>query len=120
MSNNAKAQPNNGSIYNVAQIIKVVMSSAAEAELGALFINAREAVHIRNILEQIGHQQPLTQYKLIIQQQMVLLTGILLLAHILADLKPKSACYLGYSQNCLICNSTGTAVHLLVLPTQGL
>ena len=34
------------------------MSSAAEAELGALYINAREAVHIRNILEEIGHPQP--------------------------------------------------------------
>ena len=36
------------------------MSSAAEAELGALFVNAREAVHIRNILEEIGHPQPPT------------------------------------------------------------
>ena len=60
MSNNAEVPPNNGSIHNVAQIIKAVMSSAAEAELGALFINAREAVHIRNILEEIGHPQPPT------------------------------------------------------------
>ena len=44
LSNNAKVPPNNGSIHIVAQIIKAVMSSAAEAELGALFINAREAV----------------------------------------------------------------------------
>ena len=36
------------------------MSSAAAAELGALFINAREAVHIRNILEEMGHPQPPT------------------------------------------------------------
>ena len=36
------------------------MSSAAEAELGALFINAREAVHIRNILTEMGHPQPPT------------------------------------------------------------
>ena len=60
MSNNAEVPPNNGSIHNVAQIIKAVMSSAAEAELGALFINAREAVHIRNILEEMGHPQPPT------------------------------------------------------------
>ncbi len=36
------------------------MSSAAEAELGALFINAKEAVHIRQILEEMGHPQPWT------------------------------------------------------------
>ena len=45
---------------NVAQIIKAVMPSAAEAELEALFINAKEAVHIRNILEEMGHPQPPT------------------------------------------------------------
>ena len=60
LSNNAEVPPDNGSIHNVAQIIKAVMSSAAEAELGALFINAREAVHIRNILEEMGHPQPPT------------------------------------------------------------
>ena len=60
MSNNAEVPSNNGSIHNVAQIIKAVMSTAAEAELGALFINAREAVHMRNILEEMGHPQPLT------------------------------------------------------------
>ena len=48
MSNNAEVPSNNGSIHNVAQIIKAVMFSAAEAVLGALFINAREAVHIRH------------------------------------------------------------------------
>jgi hypothetical protein len=36
------------------------MSSAAEAELGALFINAKEAVYIRNMLEEMGHMQPRT------------------------------------------------------------
>ena len=60
MSNNAEVPPNNGSIHNVAQIIKTVMSSAAEAELGGLFINAREAVYIRNILAEMGHLQPPT------------------------------------------------------------
>ena len=52
--------PNNKAILTVAQIIKAVMSSAAEAELGALFINAREAAHIRQILEELGHKQPPT------------------------------------------------------------
>ena len=36
------------------------MSSAAEAELGALYINAREAVYIRQILEEMNHKQPPT------------------------------------------------------------
>jgi hypothetical protein len=36
------------------------MSSAAEAELGALYVNARKGVEIRNILEELGHRQPPT------------------------------------------------------------
>ena len=62
LSNNAETEvpPDNGSIHSVAQIIKADLSSEAEADLGALFINAREAVHIRNILEEIGHPQPTT------------------------------------------------------------
>ena len=38
MFNNAHVSPNNDSIHNVAQIIKAVMSLAAEAKLGALHI----------------------------------------------------------------------------------
>jgi hypothetical protein len=49
--------PDNGAILNVAQVIKSVMSSAAEAELGALFINAKLAVPIRHTLEELGHPQ---------------------------------------------------------------
>ncbi len=36
------------------------MSSAAEAELGAIFINAKEAVYLRQILTEMGHPQPRT------------------------------------------------------------
>jgi hypothetical protein len=36
------------------------MSSAAEAELGAIFINAKEAVYLRQILTEMGHPQPQT------------------------------------------------------------
>jgi len=36
------------------------MSSAAEAELGAIYIMAREAVYIRHILKEMGHRQPAT------------------------------------------------------------
>eukprot|EP00804_Cyclotella_cryptica_P002446 CCRYP_019168-RA/>CCRYP_019168-RA protein AED:0.13 eAED:0.13 QI:0/0/0/1/0.5/0.4/5/0/1227 len=52
--------PNNWAIHNVAEIIKAVMLSAAEAETGALYINARKAVKERNILEELGHKQPPT------------------------------------------------------------
>jgi hypothetical protein len=51
---------NNGAVLNISQIIKAVMSSAAEAELGALFINAKTAVSIRQTLEEMGHPQPRT------------------------------------------------------------
>lgn len=36
------------------------MLSAAKAELGALFINGKEAVHMRQILHKMGHPQPQT------------------------------------------------------------
>ena len=52
--------PNNGAIHNKASIIKAVMSSAAEAKLGALYSNARKGVEECNILEEMGHKQPPT------------------------------------------------------------
>ena len=57
LSKNVEYPPNNGAILTVAQIIKDVMSLAAEAELGALFIVARECAYIRWILEELGHKQ---------------------------------------------------------------
>jgi hypothetical protein len=36
------------------------MASATEAELATLYIAAREAVHIRIILSELGHKQPAT------------------------------------------------------------
>ena len=50
----------NGPVLVTASIIKAVLSSAAEAELGALFYNAKEGCQIRNILNDLGHQQPPT------------------------------------------------------------
>ena len=41
MSNSSPFPPNNGVVLTISQIIKVVVSSAAEAELGSLFINSR-------------------------------------------------------------------------------
>eukprot|EP00804_Cyclotella_cryptica_P003430 CCRYP_002088-RA/>CCRYP_002088-RA protein AED:0.24 eAED:0.23 QI:0/0/0/1/1/1/2/0/894 len=52
--------PNNSAIHNVVEIIRAVMSSVAEAELGALYINACKAVEERQILEEMGHPQPPT------------------------------------------------------------
>ncbi len=51
---------NNGAVLNISQIIKAVMSSAAEAKLGALFINAKTAVSMRRTLKELGHPQPRT------------------------------------------------------------
>eukprot|EP00804_Cyclotella_cryptica_P024328 CCRYP_015304-RA/>CCRYP_015304-RA protein AED:0.52 eAED:0.39 QI:0/0/0/0.5/0/0/2/0/252 len=49
-----------GAIFNLAQIIKPVMSSAAEAELGALYINAQETIPQQHLLNELGHPQPPT------------------------------------------------------------
>ena len=50
MSNSSLFSPINGYVITFHQIIKAVMLSAVEAELGDLFINAREAVYIRQML----------------------------------------------------------------------
>ncbi len=51
---------NNRVVLNISQIIKAVTSLAAEAELGALFINAKTAVSMQQTLEEMGHPQPRT------------------------------------------------------------
>jgi hypothetical protein len=51
---------NNGAVLNISQIIKAVVSLAAEAELGTLFINAKMAVSLRRTLEEMGHSQSCT------------------------------------------------------------
>jgi len=58
MSANDDIPTNNGAFLNILQIIRAVMSSAAEAKLGALFINAKRAVSMRHTLEEMGHPQP--------------------------------------------------------------
>ena len=60
MSSGVSNPLNNGTVLNIAQLIKAVMSLAAEAELGALYINAREAVTMRQLLTEMGHIQPRT------------------------------------------------------------
>jgi hypothetical protein len=60
MAGNEEIPFNNGAVLNISQIIQAVMSSAAEAELGALFINAKTAVSIRQTLIELGHPQSRT------------------------------------------------------------
>jgi hypothetical protein len=63
MSNITAKPPNNGTILTIAQIIKAVMSSVAEAEVGVLYINCREAVPTHHTLKFMGHPQPRHQCK---------------------------------------------------------
>jgi hypothetical protein len=50
----------NGAIHVSCTILKLVAASAAEAELGALFLNAQEAKVFQLILAELGHPQPPT------------------------------------------------------------
>jgi hypothetical protein len=54
---------NNGVVLNISQIIRAVMSSAAEAKLGTLFINAKTAVSMQRTLKEMGHPQTCTPIK---------------------------------------------------------
>ena len=67
MSERAEPGPNspppahNGPVHVTANILKVVVASAAEAEIAATFVNAQEAVAIRNTLKEMGWPQGTTQ-----------------------------------------------------------
>jgi hypothetical protein len=50
----------NGSILNVAAIIKNVFASAAESEVGSCFHNAQSGAPLRVTLTELGHTQPPT------------------------------------------------------------
>ena len=50
----------NGPIHSISRIMSNVMGSAAEAEIGADYINVQEAVPIRNLIRKLGHPQPAT------------------------------------------------------------
>jgi hypothetical protein len=52
--------PMNGAINIMCNILRVVVSSTAEAELAGLFHNAKEASAIRITLLELGHGQPPT------------------------------------------------------------
>ena len=50
----------NGAFFTLCAILKFVVSSAAEAELGALFLNCKEGKIFRLILKELGHPQSAT------------------------------------------------------------
>lgn len=52
--------PDNGAALNITQIIKAILSLAAEVELGTLFISAKLAIPISLTLEELGHPQGTT------------------------------------------------------------
>ena len=60
LGNNDEPDILNGAVLNIASILKMVVSSAAEAEFGALFHNCKEAIPLRTCLEEMDHPQPPT------------------------------------------------------------
>ena len=55
-----KQQIINAPISVLAKILKMVVASAAEAEIAALFMNAQDLVPLRVTCEELGHPQPAT------------------------------------------------------------
>jgi hypothetical protein len=56
----SKQKVTNDAILIISTILKHVMSSGAEAEIGSVFLNSKEATILRTTLEEIGHPQPPT------------------------------------------------------------
>jgi hypothetical protein len=48
----------NGVFHTLCAILRFVVASAAEAELGALFLNCQEGMIVKTTLEDLGHPQP--------------------------------------------------------------
>ena len=57
---NGKTIRLNGALLVLSIILKCVAALAVEAELGALFINFKEALILSLALKELGHPQPLT------------------------------------------------------------
>jgi hypothetical protein len=47
----------NGTIHITCTILKLLVASATEADLGALFLNAQEAKVKQLVLKELGHLQ---------------------------------------------------------------
>ena len=65
----------NAPVFVQAKVIKNVMASAAEAEVAALYLNAQEALPIRQCLIDMGHPQPATPMNTDNQTAMGILNG---------------------------------------------
>jgi hypothetical protein len=50
----------NGPVFTLSRIMRNVMGSAVEAEIGATYLNGQEAIPIRTTLAEMGHPQPPT------------------------------------------------------------
>ena len=59
MSNKEGTQLNRP-VYVLAKIIKSVMASAAEVEVGRLYLNVQDVYPMRTTLEELNHPQPAT------------------------------------------------------------
>ena len=62
VSKSSKVEQNNmnGAIYLFCLILKLVVVSAAESELGDLLLNSKEGKIPRILLKELGHKQPPT------------------------------------------------------------
>ena len=60
LAENEPTQRRNGPILTIAQVITFVMSSEADAELGAIFITSKELVPMRQTLIDMGWPHPHT------------------------------------------------------------
>jgi hypothetical protein len=58
--NPAKPIKLNGAFFTLYAILRFVGASAVEAELGALFLNCKQATIFQTTLEEMGHPQPQT------------------------------------------------------------
>ena len=58
LSTNDKPIKLNGAFHTLCAILRFVVASAAEAELGALFLNCQEGIIFQTTLEDLGHPQP--------------------------------------------------------------
>eukprot|EP00957_Ditylum_brightwellii_P149952 11419741-Ditylum_brightwellii.AAC.1 len=52
--------PPNGPVHLVCKVLRNVMSSATEAEIGVLYVNMRKGEELHLALEEMGHPQPPT------------------------------------------------------------
>ncbi len=63
----------NGSFHTLCSILRFVVASAAEAELGALILNCQEGTMFNSTLEDLDHPQP----KISVHCDNVTIVGIL-------------------------------------------